>query len=64
MNTLISALTEFVGRSYTPITYIVGEDTVVAAGFAGVDWPWLCSVALLIVVLYSVLRLIGGVLRG
>lgn len=61
---MIEALNNFVGRVYTPVTYSIGDDVIVAAGTAGIDWPWVASVALLVVCLYSVFRLIGGVLRG
>lgn len=64
--------------SYSPVTYTFVEKVwdpvneafvdvvsdVVAPGLAGVDWPWLAGVALFAIVLYSVFRLIGGVLCG
>lgn len=36
---------------------------VVAAGLAGVDWPWVAGVLLFALVLYSFLRLVGVLLK-
>lgn len=36
---------------------------VVASGLAGVDWPWVAGVLLFAVVLYCLLRMIGGLLK-
>lgn len=57
---------EYTPRTYTTSTYIDGETvetTEIVPGLAGLDWPWLCGVALFSLMLYSVLRLFGGVLR-
>ena len=57
---------------YTPNTYtqvIVNADgttesyEVVPAGLAGVDWEWVGGVFLFSVMLYCLLRLLGGVLK-
>lgn len=56
--------------SYTPVTYEIynvvtdSYDTVVAQGFAGVDWPYLLAVVGFFLVLYSILRIIGGIVCG
>lgn len=56
--------------SYTPVTYdvynVVTEtyDTVVAQGFAGVDWPYILAVGGFFLVLYCVLRILGGIICG
>lgn len=47
--------------TYTPNTYTIGTDTVIASGLAGVDWVYLGKLALLLVVLYSIWRIIGGI---
>lgn len=36
---------------------------VVAAGLAGVDWPWVAGVFLFALVLYSFFRLVGVLLK-
>lgn len=57
---------EYTPRTYTTSTYIDGEaveTTEIVPGLAGLDWSWLCGVALFALMLYSVLRLFGGVLR-
>lgn len=38
--------------------------TQVAAGMAGVDWPYVLGVLLFAVTLYSFFRLVGTVLKG
>ena len=43
--------------SYTPV---LNPDGFIAAGFAGVDFPYLFRAFFLLVVIYSVLRIIGG----
>lgn len=66
-----SMIVDLFGR-YTPVTYqqfysvttaegtvIQGYDDVVAAGLAGVDWPWVMGVLLFAIVLYSLFRLLG-----
>jgi len=62
--------------SYTPVTYvheyaqwdavteqyITIRETVIASGFAGVDWTYVLGVLAFLVVLYCILRIIGGVI--
>lgn len=58
--------------SYDPVTYteyfyytapdgsvLSDYNEVVAAGLAGVDWPWVAGVFLFAIVLYSLFRLLG-----
>lgn len=68
LESLISILGE-----YTPVTTVyetvLADGTIhtyeaVAAGVAGVDWPWLAGAACLLLVLYCVFRLLGGIFRG
>lgn len=55
---------------YVPVTYehiyIVGDDTiienVIPAGLAGCDWTYILGVVAFLVVLYCILRIIGGVI--
>lgn len=55
---------------YTPVTYEVYNaatetyETVVAQGFAGVDWPYILAVGGFFLVLYSIMRIIGGIVCG
>lgn len=62
--------------SYTPVmtqeiaTYTAADGTVVteavsvvAAGAAGLDWPWIMGVLLFAIVLYSLFRLLGVFFR-
>ena len=37
---------------------------VTPAGVAGLDWVWICGVALFGVTLYCIFRIIGGLLCG
>ena len=47
--------------AYTPVLDPITESVV--PGVAGVDWPWLSGVLLFAIMLFSVLRLIGVVLK-
>lgn len=47
---------------YTPITYDYGTESIIPDGFAGVDWPYLIRGFILAMVIYCVLRLIGGLI--
>lgn len=58
--------------TYTPVTYtvrLVGADgasagsyTAVAEGLAGVDWEYIFTALFLLIVVYSVFRLLGVLL--
>lgn len=69
VETLKSIITAIFGE-YTPVTYQMYDsvnDTyydVVASGFAGVDWPYVCSVVLFAIVMFCVFRIIGGILKN
>lgn len=66
---MLELISSIFGR-YTPVTYEVynalteSYDTVVAQGFAGVDWPYILAVGGFFLVLYSILRIIGGIVCG
>lgn len=53
---------------YEPVTYEVynaateSYDSIVANGLAGVDWLYVGSLFLLIVVIYCVLKCLGGLI--
>ena len=57
--------------AYEPVmtmeTHVVADVAqtveVVAAGVAGVDWPWVAGVLLFAIVLYSFFRLVGVLLK-
>lgn len=58
MDSIREILFDLLGE-YTPVTYINAEDLeVIPSGFAGVDWVWVCSAVLLIVMIYSVFRIV------
>lgn len=44
---------------YTPNTYVDNGVTIIASGFAGVDWTYVVRAAAFLLVLYSVFRLVG-----
>lgn len=74
-NTVDSALSSTVKQlfgEYTPRTQTITqytEDgsvityTEVVGGLAGLDWEWLATFSLFAIVIYGVLRMIGGVLK-
>lgn len=52
----------------TVVTVVDGVDTaqtvdVVAAGMAGVDWPWIFGVLLFAICLYSFFRIVGCLIK-
>lgn len=57
MSYLKNLLTDLIG-TYNPVSYYVGEDEIIAPGMAGVDWQWVASAALFILVIYSLFRII------
>ena len=70
-SSLGSAVTALFG-SYTPRTQTVTEYlsdgttvsyTEVVPGLAGLDWPWITSVALFAMALYCIFRMIGGLMK-
>lgn len=70
-STLKDTLTTLFGP-YIPRTQTVTErledgssvtSTQAVPGLAGLDWPWLASVGLFALFLYSLLRMIGGMLK-
>ena len=68
MQTIIDFLQSFLGV-YEPIytTYAVDADTtiqVVASGASGVNWEYILAGALLLIVVYSVFRLLGCLFGG
>lgn len=48
---------------YVPVTSTVDGVEVVASGAAGVDWAWIAGVFLFAIVLYSLMRMVGVLLR-
>lgn len=67
----MKAFFESVFGVYTPVTYLdsfldssgdVVEVERIASGLAGVDWTYVLSVVAFLIVLYGVLRIIGGVI--
>ena len=62
----ITTLQEFMYAlfgEYVPVGFEDGAGNfVVASGFAGVDWPYILSVCLFLLVVYCLFRLLGAVL--
>lgn len=61
----MSAFTQFLDSvlgSYSPITYDAGSDVLIPDGFAGVDWPYLIRAAAFLLVVWCVLRIVGGLI--
>lgn len=48
--------------AYTAVTYQYGNESIIPDGFAGVDWPYLVRAVALLIVVWCVLRLIGGLI--
>lgn len=44
---------------YTPVTYTENGVDVVASGMAGVDWQYLCGIAVFLVITVCVFKTIG-----
>lgn len=77
---MISTIREWLSSilgEYTPVTYNVTQvandpdfgviqvvDSYVAKGLAGVDWEYIFTALLLLVVIYSVFRLLGLLLQA
>lgn len=68
---IISIFGEYVPITYThefaqwdvaTEQYIVMQEDVIPAGLAGCDWTYILGVVAFLVVLYCVLRIIGGVI--
>lgn len=66
---MLELITSIFGQ-YHPVTYEVynavteSYETIVAQGFAGVDWPYILAVGGFFLVLYCILRIVGGVICG
>lgn len=73
VNTIRSWVESVIG-TYTPNTYevvvvdasgaTVGRYDAIASGMAGVDWQFLATAALLLIVVWSVFRLLGVLLQN
>lgn len=56
----MSAISDFITTvcgNYTPVVDAFGN---IGAGFAGVDWVFVSSAALLVISVYSIFRIIGA----
>lgn len=60
MPTLQSFLDRILGV-YTAVTYTYASETIIPDGFAGVDWPYLIRALVFVVALWSILRMLGGI---
>lgn len=59
MVTFRNFLTSLFG-SYVPVTYQYGGESIIPDGLAGVDFQYLGRVLIFAILLWSLLRLIGG----
>lgn len=48
--------------TYVPQVYQFNGDSIIPEGFAGVDWPYVVRAASLLLVIWCVLRIIGGLI--
>lgn len=58
MEGFIQFLNNLLG-TYTPI---VNETGTIPAGMAGVDWPYIIRAVVFIIVLWSIFRILGGMI--
>lgn len=58
MNDFISFLSNLLGN-YTPV---VDSSGVIPPGLAGCDWPYIVRAALFLVLIYSIFRILGGLI--
>ena len=67
IDTLKYVITQIIG-TYTPITYTtyIGENevSVIPDGLAGVDFGFVISGLMLIVCIYGIIRIIGGIIHN
>lgn len=47
---------------YSPVMYTYQAESIIPDGFAGVDWPYLIRAAVFVVALWSIFRMLGGLL--
>lgn len=64
MEIVYQSISEFMQAlfgSYVPISYTDASGaSVIPAGFAGVNWEYILGVALFGIIVYSLLRIVGG----
>lgn len=58
MNDFIRFIENLLGV-YTPV---VDSSGVIPSGFSGVDWPYMVRALIFVIVIYSVFRIIGGLI--
>lgn len=46
---------------YSPIMYEYSSQNIIPDGFAGVDWPYIIRALVFVVALWSIFRMIGGI---
>lgn len=56
----MGALKTFIDTLLGTYTPIVDSNGIIPAGFAGVDWAYLVRAMVFAIVLYAILRIIGG----
>lgn len=65
MQAVYNSLKDFLDHllgSYTPVTYTADGVDIVAFGAAGVDWAYITRAAVFVVLIWSVFRILGGIL--
>lgn len=64
---MISIIEQIFG-SYSPVTYQVWDPElqvfyeVIPAGLAGVNWPYVLSIIGFLMMLYCIMRILGGII--
>lgn len=49
---------------YTPITYTDNGVDIIPSGMAGVDWQYICGVAVFLCIVVCTFKLIGTLIKG
>lgn len=65
MQTVYDSLKAFLDHllgTYIPVTYNADGVDIVALGAAGVDWPYIVRAAVFLVLLWSLFRILGGII--
>lgn len=61
MGTIKAFLDNLLGQ-YQPITYTIDQTNVIPAGLSGIDVPYCVRAAVFIIVLWALLRIVGGMI--
>lgn len=59
---MINTFRDFLNNVLGPYMPVVSQNGDIPAGFAGVDWSFIFAGVLLVVTVYSVYKIIGGMI--